>query len=87
MASAKDLIGAICYYLGGDQNITWIFQVDVCSYRVATRKIVDVKANRGDICILLNPIDIFAFTKHPLALFAITSYYSQDLSLRINRLL
>ena len=32
-------------------------------------------------------MDIFTFTKHPLALFAITSYYSQDLSLRINRLL
>ena len=76
MASAKDLVGAMCYHLGGDQNITWIFQVDAYSYRVATRKIVDVKANGGNMCVLLNPVNIFAFTKLPLALFAITSYYS-----------
>lgn len=87
MASAKDLVGAMCYHLGGDQNVTWIFQVDACSRGVATGKIVDVKANGGDMCVLLNPADIFAFTEHPLALFAITGYYGQDLSLRMNRLL
>ena len=53
-----------------------MFQVNIYFSRVATRKIVDIKASRGNIYVLLNPIDIFIFTKYPLALFTITSFYS-----------
>ncbi|OCK76361.1 hypothetical protein K432DRAFT_385501 [Lepidopterella palustris CBS 459.81] len=49
MASVEGLVGAMCYHLGGDRNVSWIVQVDGCSRGAATGKVVEVRANGGDI--------------------------------------
>ncbi|KAF2174567.1 hypothetical protein K469DRAFT_756361 [Zopfia rhizophila CBS 207.26] len=51
MANQEGLMGAMCYHLGGDQNVSWVIHVDKCSRGADSANVEQLKAKGGDIFI------------------------------------
>ncbi|MCJ1473152.1 hypothetical protein MMC13_001803 [Lambiella insularis] len=54
MAPVPGLIGVSCTHLGGDGHVLWSIEVDKSSRGKASREMVEVKANGGDMYYVWN---------------------------------